>query len=144
MVQSTVYNKSIKVERGYEIMMKHEFEKLIGRQIPTGAYLEIEEAYVESKKEKSEFALEYTAEKVDEIVCRKYFEMEMKQLAAEYKVSGYQDHIKKQQEMIVDLKCRNDKLWNEHYGLEEEIGKLEEQIEKLKAKLYDKGLRGVA
>jgi septal ring factor EnvC (AmiA/AmiB activator) len=119
-------------------MMKHEFEKLIGRQIPNGAYLEIEEAYVESNKDKEEFAAEWTAEKVDSMVCKKYFDMEMKYLGTEYKVSGYQDHIKKQQEKIVSLQCKNDRLWKEHYEQEERINTLEQEIIELKSKLYDK------
>lgn len=119
-------------------MMKHEFEKLIGRQIPTGAYEEIEEAYRESQKEKTEFATEWTAEKVDSIVCKKYFEMEMKYLGTEYKIAGYQNHIKQQQERIVSLQSRNNDLWNEHYQKDEQIEKLETEIQELKAKLYDK------
>lgn len=125
-------------------MMKHEFEKLIGRQIPTGAYEEIEEAYVNSQKEKIEFAKEWTAEKVDAIVCKKYFEMEMKCLANEYKVSGFQDYIKQQQDRISSLKSKSNELWNEHYKKDEHIEKLEAEIQELKAKLYDKRMRGVA
>ena len=128
--------------------MKCEFEKLIGRQIPNGAYLEIEEAYMKSEKDKTAFTAEWTPEKIDSLICKKYFEMEMKVLEVEAKVSGYQNEILRNQsrqiqnnESMRTANAEIENLWDEISKRDSQIENLENEIKNLKAKLYDKGLR---
>lgn len=126
-------------------MMKKEFEKLIGREIPSSVYLEIEQEYMESPKEKAEFAAEWTAERIDNLICKRYFEMEMKVLEADAKITGYQGQIQKWQERCImndhSLRAKRkeiDELWDEIGKKDKEIERLETAIRDLKAKLYDK------
>jgi chromosome segregation ATPase len=126
-------------------MLKQEFEKLIGRQIPTSVYLEIEEAYMDSDKDKVTFAEEWTAEKMDLLICNKYFEMEISVVKAEGEFEGLKNHFQKYQEAMIRDRERINNLYYDREKLYAEITEkdcqikgLETEIQKLKAKLYDK------
>jgi septal ring factor EnvC (AmiA/AmiB activator) len=119
-------------------MMKCEFEKLIGRQVPVEVYMEIESEYMASNKEKAEFTAEWTAERIDSLICKKFFEMNMMVLESESKVSGYQNRI---QELNTNLGSKQTRLWQEEKENSELYGRisaLEEEVKELKARLYDK------
>lgn len=124
-------------------MMKHEFEKLVGRQIPVEVYMEIETEYMKQDNDKTNFAGQWTAEMIDSLICKKFFDMNMKVLEAESKIEGYQNRI---EFLNSRLQTEQSAKWNtqkENYELWDRIASMEEEIKGLKARLYDKQ-RGVA
>lgn len=128
-------------------MLKSEIERIVGREIPNSIYLELESERMKSGKDTIEFLNNYFPEEIDKLICRKYFEMEMKVIEAEGRILGYQRTMARYHEQdTADMEIIN-KYAHEAAEANRNVQRkdmyiksLNEEIQKLKAELYDKGI----
>jgi hypothetical protein len=115
-------------------MLQREFEELIGRKIPSEVYNKIEAEYMATEAAKEDFSKGWTAEKIDSLICKTFFEMQMGVLA----INSYIQEIERYRKVLHDTQERNRILEDRNYRLSNRESDLEDEIEQLKAKLYDK------